>query len=154
MNINDMSVGDFQRLPSRSSFDMDIGRFSTLVLLPTENLHDSGYRCMDFVAVKDYEPICKLAGGSDVLELDGTSGYGYNWLQKYSKCPDKVPPKSWKIDCLKRSGLLHMWCQNYDLKAGPSLSSFDIYAIEKTDYPYDYHVENKTKKRQFYSINL
>jgi hypothetical protein len=50
-NIDNMTIREFQNLPSRK-WNEDIGFFDSLVILPTKEIHDSGYRCMDFIAVR------------------------------------------------------------------------------------------------------
>ena len=91
-------------------------------------LHDSGYRCMDFVAInKDDEPICKLSGCSDVIHIEGIGGYGYKWLEKYDGVPKKIDPFGWNIDCLPKSGLLRLFNRE-TIVCGAGLSSFEIYS--------------------------
>lgn len=66
------------KVPERGGWSRDIEEFSSLVIIPLNYAHDSGWMCMNFVAVnKDGEPICRLSGCSDVLNLDGIGGYGY-----------------------------------------------------------------------------
>lgn len=89
-------------------------------------MHDSGYRLLDFVAVKDQKPICRLSGCSDVIHIEGIGGLGFDWLHRYTGVPDLVPPTDWSIDCLKRSGLLRMFCRG-GIRVGSALSSFEIY---------------------------
>jgi hypothetical protein len=101
-------------------------------ILDIEGLHDSGYRCMDFVAVKDGKVICLLSGCSDVIHLEGIGGYGKNWLNKYGKCPLSIPPSDWSIDCLAKSGLLRIWSSSEKMTCGTGLSSFEIYTAEKS----------------------
>ena len=121
MRIFDMKKEDFESLPHRSSFDDDIGEFDSLVIIPTGKAHDSGWICMDFVACKNGEPICKLSGCSDVLNIDGIGGYGI-WQ---GELPRYVVPKEWSIDCLP-CGYLRLF-GSHTLKAGAALSNFAIY---------------------------
>ena len=93
-------------------------------------LHDSGYRQLDFIAVKKNIPICKLSGYSDVIHIDGVGGLGIHWYERFHKCPDSIVPKGWNMDCLPRSGLLRLWC-SYPLRVGLALSSFEIYGDER-----------------------
>jgi len=162
MDVNKMTRREFDALSDRK-WDEDIGEFDSLVVLPMNisyfdifwywmcyfvskifrfeppeiwqirGMHDSGYRCMDFVACKDNEPICKLSGCSDVVHFNGIGGCGYNWLERYKAVPDKIPPIDWNIDCLLKSGLLRIFCQEYKLKAGEALSSFELFAISKKE---------------------
>ena len=89
-----------------------------------KGMHDSGYRCMDFVAVRDGEPVCRLSGCSDVIHIDGIGGYGRRGI------PEAKLPTSWHIDCLPTSGLLHIFNGRRSIVCGASLSSFEIYAEE------------------------
>lgn len=155
-DINQMTRADFEKLPD-NKWNNDIGEFDTLIILPSiirlrqvwwywirtkiakvfsitkpeiwdiYGLHDSGYRCMNFIACKDDKPLCKLSGCSDVLHFDGIGGYGYQWTKK-GGVPEKVIPAGWTIDCLPESGLLRIFCSGY-IRAGNALSSFEIYCV-------------------------
>jgi hypothetical protein len=118
------SKKELEALPERK-WDEEIGEFDSLIILPTRYMHDSGFRCMDFVAVKGKEPFCRLSGCSDVIHIDGIGGYG-EWK---GNLPTVIPPKGWSIDCLKKSGLLRLFSDG-KLKAGRALSSFDLYALK------------------------
>ena len=124
MNVFDMTKEDFEKVLIRDGYSEDIGEFSSLVIIPMGYAHDSGWMCMDFVAVtKEGEPICKLSGCSDVLNLDGIGGYG-NW--RGGKLPSCIDPKGWSIDCLP-CGYLRLFSRS-TMTAGPALSNFEIYA--------------------------
>ena len=124
-NLGEWTRKDFDALPSRQ-WGEDIGEFTSLVILPTKHIHDSGYRAMDFVAVsQDQKPICRLSGCSDVIHIDGIGGLG-NWSAE-GGIPRTIRPKGWTIDCLRKSGLLRIFADK-KLTAGPALSSFEIYA--------------------------
>ena len=123
MNIFYMTKEDFEKVPERDGWTKDIGEFSSLVIIPMDYAHDSGWTCMDFVAVdKENEPICKLSGCSDVLNLDGIGGYG----EQQGEMPNRIKPKGWSIDCLP-CGYLRLFSRS-TLTAGAALSNFEIYA--------------------------
>jgi len=128
MNANNMTRKEFDALPERK-WGEDIGEFDSLVILPgrAKDMHDSGFRCMDFVAVRQAEPICRLSGCSDVVHINGIGGYGKNWGCKGGGVPKTIEPISWSIDCLAKSGLLQLFCR-HKLEAGEALSSFELYA--------------------------
>ena len=124
MNVFDMTKEDFEKVPERGERSRDIGEFSALVIIPQDYAHDSGWMCMDFVAVrKDGEPICRLSGYSDLLGLDGNGGCG-DW--RPGELPSRIEPKGWRIDCLP-CGYLRVFSRS-TLTAGPTLSSLEIYA--------------------------
>jgi hypothetical protein len=110
MNVTNASKKDLETLPLRK-WNEDIGSFSSLVIFPTKTKHDSGYRCMEFVAVKDDIAICRLSGCSDVLHIGGIMSKNI---------------AEWKIDCLPKSGLLRLFCGK-EITAGLDLSSFEIF---------------------------
>ena len=128
-DLGNWTKKEFESLPARE-WNQDIGEFDSLIIIPTTMLHDSGYKCMDYVAVLDNVPKCRLSGCSDVLHINGISGLGENWLKKYGGIPNKITPISWSIDCLKRSKLLRLFSDK-KLTASHSLSSFEIFANEK-----------------------
>ncbi len=126
--LSDLSRVEFEIVPHSKDWRKDIKDFDSLVILPTRRLHDSGYRCMAFVACKGDRPIVRLGGGSDVVHLDGIGGFGYNWLRRFGTCPSGVPPAGWCIDCLKTSGLLRLFTHDNLIADGSGCSSFELYA--------------------------
>lgn len=128
--LTDWTRKDFETLPCRN-WDEDIGEFDSLVILPTRHIHDSGYRCMDFIAVKGDTPFVRLSGCSDVIHIDGIGGYGKDWVSR-GGVPMLIEPKGWRIDSLKKSGLLRLFA-NGKMTVGAALSSFDVYNNTKGD---------------------
>ena len=128
MKIQKMTKEDFLAVPERKSFDSEIELFNSMVIIPMDYLHVSGYRCMDFVAVdrKD-EPICRLSGCSDVIHLDGIGGYG----KYYISGMNSRPIEGWNIDCLP-CGLLRIFCNGW-IEAGDALSDFAIYWHDRSE---------------------
>jgi len=129
VTIQEMSKQDFRDLPERA-WQKDIGPFDSIVILPgrSTEIHESGWRVIDFVAVKNDMAMCRLSAYSDIMHLNGIGGFGKDWLEKYGKCPDSTPVYAWDMDCLKKSGLLRMRCAGKKLFAGEGLSSFDLFA--------------------------
>jgi len=79
--LGDWTRKEFEALPCRA-WDEEI-EFTSMVILPTRRIHDSGYRCMDFVACKNQVPFVRLSGCSDVIHVDGIGGYGKDWLNSH-----------------------------------------------------------------------
>lgn len=128
--VEEMTTEEMKEFPHRDWNDSSI-EFDSLVIIPGEEheLHDSGYRTMDFLAVKNDNPICLLSGCSDVIHLDGIGGYGKDWISKGRGIPTVVPPKGWSMDCLPKSGLLRLWCYGNKLTCGIAVSSFEVFSI-------------------------
>ena len=132
MDINLMSRRELLNIP-QLKWDEDKAVFDCLIIVPSKGrnkLHESGYRAMTFIAVKNNIPICKISGYSDVVHIDGIGGYG-KVPDKYGKVPDKISPSGWSIDCLAKSGLLRIWPSSNSISCGIALSSFEIYAEPK-----------------------
>ena len=127
-DVNKWTRKEFEALPHRK-WNEDIGEFDSLIIPPKRYIHDSGFACMDFIAVVEGEPKYLLAGGSDVVHINGIGGYGWKWFERFGTIPEKVKPISWSIDCLKTSKLLRLF-SNSKLKAGEALSSFEIYSTD------------------------
>ena len=134
MNIKDMTKEDFDKVPSYMDvgFDYKSAKLNSIVIIPTNKIHESGYLCMDYVAVgKDMEPICRFDGYSDVLAIDGIGGYGKHYeamsFPGYPKC--LIECKGWSIDCLPKSGYLRLFARQMLTRDDPYvLSTFEIYA--------------------------
>lgn len=131
-DINDMTQKEFQALPLRKDWSEEV-MADALIILPTRRLHDSHFRCMDFVACVSKDLLLRLSGCSDVMHIDGIGGFGYKWLEQYGTCPKAVRPIGWSIDCLKTSGLLRIFASSYKIKCGASLSSFEMFAIPRKE---------------------
>lgn len=127
MNIMEMKKEDFKKVPFRDK-NTDLSDFYSVVILPTEEMHDSGYMCMDFVAVNTKrEPICRLSGCSDVLDIDGIGGYG---IDREGLTTGLAAVKGWAVDCLP-CGLLRIYTKDgYKLKVGNMAgSNYELYGV-------------------------
>jgi hypothetical protein len=114
MKITEMSKQDFALVPYLDIYSdweklAPNGHleFNSLVVIPVENedgainLHDSGWGNMEFCLInEDDEPIGKVGGCSDVVNLDGIGGYGADWISKYDKLPNHIPIHGWSLDLL------------------------------------------------------
>ena len=128
MNIMNASRRDFEKLkyirPSEA--------FNGLIIVPTNELHDSGYSCMKFVLLNDHRVVGCVGGGSDIIHINGIGGYGniFN-MKEYEKAVStgKVNVVSWCIDCLP-NGLIRLFSnKKLDIDL-PICSDFIIYTKE------------------------
>ena len=117
-----MKESDFKdiNIPMVGALDR-IKECDSIVIIPTNEYHDSGYRCMEFIFCNKGEPFAKSFGGSDVLHLNGIGGYGrFN-----EDIPRLMPVTDWKLDCLP-CGYLRLFSR-YKLSA-EGISDFSVYA--------------------------
>jgi hypothetical protein len=154
-NIQDMTREEFEALPARK-WNEDIGEIDSIIIIPAkinamdelkfilkkylsrmfswvkepelpDGIHDSGYRCMDFIACKHDQAIIRLSGCSDVINIEGIGGFGFDWFRKYNSCPPTISVSGWSIDCLLRSGLLRLF-NGKKIIVGQGSSNFEIYS--------------------------
>ena len=80
--------------------------FNSIIIVPTNYTHDSGYQCMKFILTGKYQEIVgALGGGSDVIHVNGIGGYGKNpdYINRMIKAHDL------RIDCLYKSKCLRLF---------------------------------------------
>ena len=132
-HINEMTRKEFLEVPKRVDWKEEVD-CDSVVMIPglAKDKHDSGYRCMTFVACSKGNPVCIVSSYSDVICLDGIGGYGYRWIDEYDKnIPESIPPSGWQIDCLPKSGLFQIWPSKGKIKIGSELSTLEIYSIRR-----------------------
>ena len=82
-----------------------IGTFTSVIIVPMKEKHDSGFRCMKFILIKQGEIVGVVSGWSDVVHINGIGGYG-----RFSGEYVVTPRVGWCIDCLPRSGCVRLFC--------------------------------------------
>lgn len=83
--------------------------FNGIVIVPTNELHDSGFGCMKFALMNRSEVVGCVGGGSDVIHLNGIGGYGkYEDYHRVLKT-GLIKRVDWSIDCLP-NGLIRLFC--------------------------------------------
>ena len=96
-SLTEMTLQDFR--------DIEICRptkkFNAFTIVPTEEIHDSGYRCMKFVLDYHGEIVGCVGGWSDVVDLNGIGGYGNDW--NTTLMTGKTDIYDWVMDCLTES---------------------------------------------------
>lgn len=142
-DIEDMTRLEFHVVPTRAEIASNLGSDTILesfichsiVFLPTRREHDSGFYIIEMIAVdRNNKPVCRIAGSTDVVHLDGIGGYGISIRQQPPTLENPSPnthPSGWTFDCLKKSGLLRMWSFSGVIKIGPALSSLEVFSLQK-----------------------
>ena len=87
--LAEMTREDFLAVPEATSMELE---GDSVVVVPTDELHQTGYRLMQFVVVVDGRPVVRVptisGDAHDVFELSSAG---------------------WACDCLQKSGLLRFW---------------------------------------------
>lgn len=104
--ITDMTLGDLFAVPYNKHRD-EIGPFTGFVIVPTGELHDSGFGCMKFVLTHHNEVVGAVGGWCDAVHLNGIGGYGHDWLQGIAN--RMVPVIDWSMDFLPKCGCLRVF---------------------------------------------
>lgn len=85
------------------------GEFNGIVIIPTNEMHESGYMCMKFALMDHWEVVGCVGGGSDVIHLNGIGGYGKYENFKEALKTGLTKRVDWSIDCLP-NGLIRLFC--------------------------------------------
>ena len=105
--------------------------FNGFILIPTGEVHDSGYGCMKFILLNHDKIVGCVGGGSDVVALNGIGGYGgYDEIAKESIRTRKVPVIDWSIDLLP-NGLFRVYTSKNLKIDGMVLSTFQVVDAER-----------------------
>ena len=99
--------------------------FDSVVIVPTEDIHDSDFRCMKFILIKDSAVVGVCGGNSDVIHINGIGGYG----QWYSHVPALTKPVGWSLDCLP-CGVLRLFGHRNMTTDVLITSDFSVYATD------------------------
>lgn len=107
------------------------GDFRCIVIVPTGELHESGFQTMKFILCDGYNVVGAASGYSDVLHLDGIGGYGLDY--KNTVLTKTTHVVGWKMDCLPKSGCMRLFTnRGNNLKLQSFISSdFEIYVEDK-----------------------
>lgn len=126
INIMDITLEEFQQM---ENFHPGDKTFNQVVIVPMDDIHDSAYRCMKYILINNIDEIVGVIGGySDVLNLNGIGGYGYDKLKHIKS--GLIPIADWTIDCLPESRCLRLFGPRMILKDKIICSSVDIYDIK------------------------
>ena len=105
-NILDYTLEEFQDMEYFGGGEL----FTSIILVPTEDIHDSGYRCMAGILVRDDKIVGKVGGGCDVVSPNGTGNYGPFNPAIFSKLINSrtVPYMGLSMDCLPKSNCVRL----------------------------------------------
>lgn len=132
-DLCDLKKSDFENVPYRKWNEEIV--CDSIVIIPMDYEHDSGFLCMDVIAIVDDVPVLRCSGCSDVIHIDGIGGYGdvrgNSELYKSRIMSDKKPVTDWSIDCLP-CGYFRLFHYG-KIRIAPALSDLEIFAVERED---------------------
>lgn len=103
------------------------GEFNGIIIIPTNEMHESGYMCMKFALMDHWEVVGCVDCGSDVIHLNGIGGYGKYENFKEALKTGLVKRVDWSIDCLP-NGLIRLFCSSKLELDDIICSDFNLYA--------------------------
>ena len=110
-DLNDITLEDFQSMENFGQTET----FNDIIIVPMDDIHDNGYRCMKFILIRRSEIVGCVGGGSDVVHPSWISNMGlYPDLNMYAK--GFIPAMDMTIDCLKESGCVRLMFGDNALK--------------------------------------
>ncbi len=123
-NITEMTLEELRAVPYCKY--NEIGPFYEFVIVPTGELHDSGFGCMKFVLLRNANSIIgAVGGGSDVIHLNGPGGYGSKWQEALTT--GRVPVTDWNMDLLPKSGCIRVFSGHRLMLESYVCSDFNVY---------------------------
>ena len=124
-NVKEMTLDELLAVPNSKRID-EIRLFTGFIIVPTGELHDSGFGCMKFVLTHNNEIVGAVGGWSDVVHLNGIGGYGIDFQKNL--IDRKAPVIDWAIDLLPKSGCLRVFSSHkLILRNGYICSDFEVY---------------------------
>ena len=105
--------------------------FSSVIIVPMTEVHDSGYRCMKYILLRwdgdCHEVVGVIGGGSDMIHINGIGGYGKDWERGIAT--GTVERVDWSMDCLCESKCVRLFASSRDLETRDWCGSdFEVFA--------------------------
>ena len=110
--------------------------FDSIILVPMEELHDSGFRCMKGILVRYGEIVGSVGGWCDVVNPNGIGNYG-RYSDSLSRLISSglIPRMNLSMDCLDKSHCIRIMLDGewqMDKFIGSNLC---FYKLEHTERP-------------------
>ena len=110
-DLNKITLKEFQGLKYFGQTET----FNDIIIVPTDEIHDSGFRCMKFILVRRGEIVGCVGGGCDVVHPNGIGNTGLHLnLDMYRQ--GLIPALNMSIDCLRESDCVRLMFGDNALK--------------------------------------
>ena len=122
-NLNEYTLEEFREMELFGEGLL----FNQVVIVPMDELHDSGYRCMKFILCHYGNIVGVVSGWSDVVHPNGIGNHGlsYDWFE--------TPNIGLSIDCLAGSGCVRLMMNGLYKCSDFIGSDFIFYKVEGTE---------------------
>ena len=130
-DINEYTKEEFLEI---ENFGDPNAEFNAIIIVPTGELHDSGFQTMKFILTNDREIVMACSGWSDVIHINGIGGYGRYGTKEYEEAvyKQRVKRVGWSIDCLAKSGCVRLFTSDVYCKIEDALICSDfIFYVER-----------------------
>lgn len=105
--MNEKPIGKYTLKELREmEYMMPREKFTSVVIVPTGKLHDSGFMAMKFILLRKGKVVGVVGGGSDVVHINGIGGYG---KELEALKTGEVERVSWSLDCLPKSRCIRLF---------------------------------------------
>lgn len=126
-SFNDYTLEEFQAMDEFRTDKV----FTDIIIVPTNEIHESGYRCMKFVLADNGEIVGVVGGYSDVIHSNGVGNYGHQSFER-SLDTGMIPPMDLSIDCLRASNCIRLMVAPSRIRDGFILSDFIFYTVKES----------------------
>jgi len=122
-NLNEYTIEEFREM---ELFGRDC-LFNNVVIVPMDELHYSGYRCMKFILCHHGDIVGAVGGWCDVVHPNGMGNHGpsYDW--------SVTPNIGLSIDCLVGSGCVRLMMNGFYKCSDFIGSDFIFYKVGETE---------------------
>lgn len=103
-DLNEYTLKEFQEM---EEFEPE-KPFHWVIIVPMDDIHDSGYRCMKFIVGDGYDIYGAIYTGSDVVNPNGIGNYGKNRDITSEIRRGMVPYIGLSLDCLVGSNCVRI----------------------------------------------
>lgn len=123
-DLNHRTLKEFQEMKNFAPTE----RFDSVIIVPLDEIHESGYACMKFILARKGEIVGVVGGYSDVAHINGIGGYGLDFDTALRT--RKVPVTGWRIDCLPGSHCVRLFTSKECVVDDFIGSDFEFYTVE------------------------
>lgn len=103
-DLNEYTLKEFQEMePFKPTKP-----FRWVIIVPMDEVHDSGYRCMKFIVGDGYDIYGAIYTGSDVVNPNGIGNYGKTGISTSKIIRGLVPYIGLSLDCLVESNCVRL----------------------------------------------